>query len=159
MAVTTVDHVSFTVKDLDRSITFYRTLFQADPISVGEERAAHAANVVGYPQVAMRVAWFQLPGSSTLLELFEYLEPPAKTVELQNYHVGNAHLALVVDDIAAEYDRLAAAGASFAHPHPVEALDEPWRGTKAIYMRDHDGITIELMESPPPPGTPRARTY
>ena len=152
-----LDHVSFTVKDRDRSIAFYRMLLQTEPISVGEEAAPHAARVVGYPRVAIRVAWFPLPGTTTLLELFEFMEPRREVVELENYYVGNAHLALVVDDIDAEYQRLADAGVAFACHEPVEASEEPWRGTKAVYMRDPDGITIEMMESPPPPGAPRAR--
>jgi catechol 2,3-dioxygenase-like lactoylglutathione lyase family enzyme len=157
--VRTVDHISFTVGDLDRSIAFYRLLLGRDPVEVGEERAEHAARVAGYPGFAARVAWFSLPGTSTLLELFEYLEPRSTAVPLENYHVGNAHLAFVVADIEAEYERLLAAGAVFAHPGPVEATEPPWRGTRAVYMRDPDGITIELMQSPPPPGAPRARTY
>ena len=31
----------------------------------------------------------------------------------------------------------------------MEITDGPWKGSKAIYMRDPDGITVELMESPP----------
>jgi catechol 2,3-dioxygenase-like lactoylglutathione lyase family enzyme len=155
--VRAVDHISFTVSDLDRAIAFYKELLQADPVSVGEERAPHAAKVSGYPGFAARVAWFPLPNTTTLLELFEYLKPRSQIVALENYHVGNAHLALVVDDIDAEYARLLAAGATFAYHEPVEAVEEPWAGTKAIYMRDHDGITIELMQSPPPPGAPRAQ--
>jgi glyoxylase I family protein len=157
MAIEAVDHVCFTVSNRERSIEFYTALLGTDPISVGEETAEHAARVVGYPHVTIRVAWFALPGTRTLLELFEYVEPPGQVVDLENYHVGNGHLALVVDDIKAEYERLANAGATFAHHEPVEAHEEPWRGTKAIYMRDPDGITIELMESPLKPGAPRVR--
>jgi catechol 2,3-dioxygenase-like lactoylglutathione lyase family enzyme len=69
---------------------------------------------------------------------------------METYNVGNGHLGLVVDDLEAEYERLRAAGASFRHPGPVEVDGGDWKGTKALYMRDPDGITIELMESPPP---------
>jgi lactoylglutathione lyase len=157
MGMKAVDHVSFTVKDRDRSIEFYKMLLQTDPISVGEETADHAALVAGYPRFATRVAWFRLPGTTTLLELFQYIEPPGQVVPMENYYVGNGHLALVVDDIQAEYERLSATGVTFAHHEPVEAHEGPWRGTKAIYMHDPDGITIELMESPPGAGAPRAR--
>ncbi len=150
-----LDHISFTISNRERSVEFYELLLETEPISLGEERADHAALIVGYPKVDIRVAWFPLPGTTTLLELFEYVEPAGQTVELENYHVGNGHLALVVDDLDAQFERLSREGVRFTHHEPVEAHDEPWRGTKAIYMRDPDGITIELMESPPAPGRPR----
>ena len=145
----TVDHVSFTVGDLDRAVEFYSFLLGREPYVVGQESSDHAARVIGYSPLTIRYAWFQLPGGPLLLELFQYLEPEGSAHQLHNYHVGNGHIGLVVDDIEAEMKRMASAGASFTAAQPVEITQGTWRGSKVVYMKDPDGITIELMESPP----------
>ena len=70
-----LDHVSFTVSDLDRAVTFYSELFGSPPLQVGREANGNAGAVIGYNPLDLRFAWFALPGSDTLLELFEYVEP------------------------------------------------------------------------------------
>ena len=88
-----------------------------------------------------------LPGG-TILELLEYHHPDPETVDTETYNVGNAHLCLVVDDLDAEFERLHGR-AVFRHPEPVEIPWGPYKGGKACYLRDPDGISIELLESPP----------
>ena len=144
-----LDHVSFTVSDLDRAITFYSTLFRADPLKVGRDRDGNAGRVIGYKPLDLRYAWFALPGSETLLELFEYVEPRGAGGRLETATPGNGHLGLVVDDVQAEWRRMSDAGATFASAEPVAINDGSWSGAKVVYMRDPDGITIELMETPP----------
>ena len=144
-----LDHVSFTTSDLDRAIAFYSTLLGEGPLSSGTEHGGPAAAVIGFDPLQLRFAWFALPNTTTLLELFEYVEPRGEPAKLANNIAGNGHLGLIVDDVEAEWRRLGEAGASFASPEPVTIQDGPWAGSKVIYMRDPDGITIELMETPP----------
>lgn len=146
-----VDHFSFTVSDMDRSIEFYTELLGEGPLAVGVESSKHAARVIGYDPVDFRYAWFGLPGSDLLLELFEYREPMKQVVPLENYHVGNGHMGLVVDDLDAEHARMSQHGATFTQPEPVAIVEGSWAGSKTIYMHDPDGITIEMIESPPGP--------
>jgi len=143
-----VDHMSFTVSDLDRSVEFYRQLLGSEPLVVGEESSKHAAQVIGYERVDMRYANFALPGGKLMLELFQYRVPSGEAVSLENANVGNAHIGFAVDDLDAEYARLEAIGARFSHPAPVSIPEGTHKGAKAIYMRDPDGITIELLEFP-----------
>jgi catechol 2,3-dioxygenase-like lactoylglutathione lyase family enzyme len=144
-----LDHISFTVSNRERAIEFYSLLLQADPLRLEDASSEIAARIIGYARVDLRVAYFALPGTETVLELFEYVVPAGQTLSLENFNVGNAHLGLAVDDLQAEYERLAAAGATFTYHEPVEIPSGPWQGVKAIYMRDPDGITIELLERPP----------
>jgi catechol 2,3-dioxygenase-like lactoylglutathione lyase family enzyme len=106
--------------------------------------------VIGYERVDLRFAYFTQPGTNTILELFEHIVPAGSARDLDNCDVGNGHLGLIVDDLEAECRRLAATGAAFVRDRPVEIRDGPWQGSKAILMRDPDGITIELLEAPPP---------
>jgi catechol 2,3-dioxygenase-like lactoylglutathione lyase family enzyme len=131
------------------AIDFYTTLLGEPPLSSGTERGGPAAAVIGFDPLELRYAWFALPNTSTLLELFEYLEPRGEPAKLANNIAGNGHLGLIVEDVEAEWRRLGEAGATFASREPVTIRQGSWAGSKVIYMRDPDGITIELMETPP----------
>ena len=51
---------------------------------------------------------------------------------------------MIIEDLAAEFERVVALGAT---PHmltPVNRAD----GGRAAYLRDRDGISIELQEPP-----------
>ena len=144
------DHISFTVSDIERSRDFYRQLLQQEPLDVGHDEADVAAQVIGYDRVSINYAYFALPGTSSVLELFEYEYPEGTDQASGNCDVGNGHLGLVSDDLSREFERLSVLGGEFVRDQPVQIDEGPWAGSKAIYMRDPDGITIELLEAPPP---------
>jgi catechol 2,3-dioxygenase-like lactoylglutathione lyase family enzyme len=61
--------------------------------------------------------------------------------------VGNAHLCLQTDDIDADYARMRGGGYDdFRTPHPMEIPWGPNKGRRVCYLRDPDGISIELLE-------------
>ncbi len=147
-----VHHYGITVSDLDRAIEFWRLLLQREPIIRQRYRQQWVANIVGYDEVDIDCAFFQFEGTSATLELLEYHKPASGTVDLETYNVGNSHLCLVVDDLDAELERLERAGVAFRWPSPVEvpgnSPGEPAAGGKAAYLRDPDGVTVELLELP-----------
>jgi catechol 2,3-dioxygenase-like lactoylglutathione lyase family enzyme len=142
-----LDHVGFSVASLDRSIPFYSALLGAEPMLRDRWDIEYVGVVVGYPGLVLDGAFWRLPGG-TVLELLEYVEPPPGRVDLETYNVGNAHLCLVTEDMDADFERLRPLGADFRSEAPVEIPWGPYRGGKACYLRDPDGITIELIELP-----------
>ena len=146
-----VHHVGFTVSDLERSIAFYSRLLRVQPFLRRVYREAFISEIVGYEDTVLDCALFTVPRSGVILELLEYQVPSTGRVSTETYNVGNAHLCLVVDDLDAEYERLLGAGVEFRSPPvdiPPETEEEPVRGGKALYLRDPDGITVELLELP-----------
>ena len=142
-----LDHVGFSVSSLDRSIPFYTALLGEEPLLRKRWDVAYVGEILGYPGNVLDGAFWRLPGG-TILELLEY-EPPPGRVDMETNNVGNAHLCLVTDDMDADFERLRPVGAEFRSEAPVEIPWGPYRGGKACYLRDLDGISIELIELPP----------
>jgi catechol 2,3-dioxygenase-like lactoylglutathione lyase family enzyme len=145
-----IDHVGYAVADLDRSIAFYEALLGVPLLMRKTWDVPYVGDIVGYPDVVMEGAFFRLPGG-VVLELLEYRAPYTSAgVDMESYNAGNAHLCLVTDDMAADYARMRAAGYDgFRSPDPIVIPWGPYRGGRACYLRDPDGISIELLEEPP----------
>jgi catechol 2,3-dioxygenase-like lactoylglutathione lyase family enzyme len=148
MFVEAVNHVCFTVSDLERSISFWTHLLGSEPESRVEYTAPHDEAVTGYSGVHMSAAYFSMPGG-VVLELFQYRNPPSVApASSETYVVGNAHLGLVVGDLDEAYSHLQGTGASFRSEGPVRIESGAHAGARSIYVRDPDGITIEILELP-----------
>jgi catechol 2,3-dioxygenase-like lactoylglutathione lyase family enzyme len=142
-----LDHVGFSVADLDRSCAFYELLLGEAPILRKVWEVGYVGRIVGYPETTMDVAIFRLP-NGTYLELMQYLAPDPEVVGMETYTVGNGHLCLVTTDIDRDYERLAGR-AQFRSERPVEIPWGPYKGGRVCYLRDPDGISVELMQQPP----------
>jgi len=143
-----LDHVGFSVSSLDRSIPFYTALLGEEPILRKVWDVEYVGEILGYPGNVLDAAFWRLPGG-TILELLEYVEPPPGRVDMETYNAGNAHLCLVTEDMEADFERLRPVGADFRSAAPIDIPWGPYKGGKACYLRDPDGISIELIELPP----------
>lgn len=148
-ALRTIHHTGYTVADLDRSLAFYRDLLGLETVAAQEKEGGYLAAIVGHPDAHVRMAHLRVPGDGHVVELFEYLAPAGRPPgPLDPADVGTSHLCFVVDDLPALYDRLRAAGVdSFVSP-PVEVDTGINRGGFALYLRDPDGIPVELFQPP-----------
>ena len=82
-----------------------------------------------------------------VIELFEYLAPQGTKADVTPWNVGASHVCFLVDDLPALYERLRAQGVDFVSP-PVEVDSGVNRGGYGVYLRDPDGITLELFQPP-----------
>lgn len=140
-------HTGYTVSDLDRSVAFYRDLLGCEVIAEQEKQGGYLAAIVGYPDAHVRMAHLRLPGGDHVIELFQYLAPEGGRPEIEPKNVGAAHLCFLTDDLHEVYERLAAAGVTFVSP-PVEVDTGINTGGYALYLRDPDGIVVELFQPP-----------
>jgi lactoylglutathione lyase len=150
-----VHHTGLTVRDLDRSVAFYRDLLGCSVVMEQSKTGGYLGAIVGYPQASVRMAHLRAPAGELVIELFEYLDPLPIETSLEPAKVGNAHLCFLLPDLAATYERLNAAGVDFLSP-PVVIDTGANAGGKGVYLRDPDGITLELFE--PAPTTEAGRT-
>jgi catechol 2,3-dioxygenase-like lactoylglutathione lyase family enzyme len=145
----TIHHTGYTVASLDRSLHFYHDLLGLEVVATQEKNGGYLAAIVGYPDAHVRMAHLRVPGADHVVELFEYLAPAGDAVAApEPKNVGSSHLCFVVDDLPSLYERLRSAGvASFFSP-PVEVDTGINAGGLALYLRDPDGIPVELFQPP-----------
>jgi lactoylglutathione lyase len=115
------------VIDLERSLTFYRTIGYTD------------LGVVPFDDGSSLV-WLKLPEErSVSLELVH--RPADGPVEIRGFE----HFAVEVDSLADTIDRLTTAGLEPAAP----GLPGGPGGPKTSWLTDPDGYRLELVEWPP----------
>jgi catechol 2,3-dioxygenase-like lactoylglutathione lyase family enzyme len=143
--VTGVDHVGLTVTDLDRSVRFYTEVLECTVAFQQEKKGGYLAAIVGYPDADVRMAHLQPPGGGQRIELFEYRTPRTASRDLEPRNLGNAHICFLVEDASAIYARLLEHDVAVFSP-PVEVDTGVNKGGFALYVRDPDGITVELFQ-------------
>lgn len=141
-------HFSFTVSDMDQSTAFYGDVLGLEKLYEMEHRHPYTSRQVNYENAHLVAVGFDLGyGEFPVLELIEYRNPQGTTIDLATKNTGVAHLAFLVEDIHAEYERLTAAGVEFrSEPVLIEAGRST--GGYTVYFLDPDGITLELAQRP-----------
>ncbi|HXV23199.1 MAG TPA: VOC family protein [Alphaproteobacteria bacterium] len=147
--ITGFNHTSFTVADLDRTVRFWTETMGFHAASVGERSGKWQERLTGVPGARLKIA--HLYGYDHHMEFIQYLEGNAPGSWIEPNMPGAAHICLEVSDIAGTVRRMIAAGAT-AQGEIIEVMSGPVRGGKASYIRDPNGILIELYE---PAGTAR----
>jgi len=145
MPIVGVDHTSFTVSDLERSLEFYVGLLGCELLWRREISDQYFRDIVGVPDCVVKAAHLRLPASSHKLELFEYLQPRGAAADLRTHNSGSAHLSFLVDDLPALHASLSEKGVRFRSA-PVTIDRGANAGGVAVYLLDPDGITVELFQ-------------
>jgi catechol 2,3-dioxygenase-like lactoylglutathione lyase family enzyme len=147
--LTGIHHTSFTVADLDRSLAFFRDRLGLEVVYTREIRADYFASIVGLPGCVVKAAMLRLPGAQHQIELFQYLTPPTIAADhrLRPCDSGSHHLAFLVTDLAGLCQDLRSHGAELLSD-PIVINSGPNAGGCAVYVRDPNGILIELFQPP-----------
>lgn len=142
-----VHHAGMTVRSLDRSLAWWKEMFDMEPaieVRSTEPLAEEIQVAIGVPGAFLSYAF--MPAGDTLIELLEYHDPVGRDFALSNSDVGAMHVALRIDDVQAQYDKMVALGATFRHP-PI-ALEGDLVGVVFAYAVDPDGLQVELWQEP-----------
>ena len=141
-----IHHVAISTENLERMTQFYcdvlgfnltMELDWAPATELGDQ----LDKIIGLKNTAAKVAMVEM--GDIRVELFEYHSPvpKPKDPEWRVCDHGYTHLCMEVGDIDAEYDRLSNAGMTFHGPPPP-----PYNGMRALYGRDPEGNTIEILQ-------------
>lgn len=137
-----LDHLSFTVGDIDRSMAFYGR-FGFQPLKRYVSAGPDVDEGSETENADMDIQWLQHPLGGPMLELIRYVNHEANR-SAHNSKVGAAHLCFCVEDVSAAFGALVSDG--------VEPLSDPHEdefGLRWVYLRDPDGNAVELIQDPP----------
>lgn len=146
-----VDHIGFTVPDLDEAKTFLVDVLGCEYMySLGPYRDDDGnwmADHLGvHPRAVMRQLHFFRCGGQAIFEVFEYAAPEQSTTLPRNSDIGGHHVALYVDDLDAAVAYLLSRG--------VRVLGEPTsssgpsEGQRWVYFLAPWGMQFELVSYP-----------
>jgi catechol 2,3-dioxygenase-like lactoylglutathione lyase family enzyme len=139
------NHVGFTVSDIDRTTAMFADLFGYERVSLGGRNPQGVARLTGVADADILVAHLHHPDLIGL-ELIEYRKPDAKgTIDGRPCDSGYTHLTFDVRDL----DGMVAAAAIHGLVPVGEAVGNPLKGARVVYLRDRDGINIELIQPAP----------
>lgn len=141
-------HIGMSVVDLDAALAFWEAFIGHGPRWTTVLNRPYLSKVVGYPDVEIKAAFFDLPGG-IVIELLDYQVAGRATNPDATANPGNVHVCVKVADAADTWRRAVAAGARPLSDGPVDIDGGPNIGAKAAYLRIHDGITLELFQPPP----------
>ena len=145
-----LDHVGFTVPDLEQAHTFLvdvlgcEYMYRLGPFQSESDWMAEHLNVD--PRAVMRELRFYRLGGQAVFEVFAYEAPDKKTVLPRNSDDGGHHVALYFDDLDAAVDYLRA--------HDVQILGDPTsskgasEGQRWVYFLAPWGMQFELVSYP-----------
>jgi catechol 2,3-dioxygenase-like lactoylglutathione lyase family enzyme len=139
------DHTSFTVADIDRAVVFWGDVMGFALGDLSAREGYWLGSVVGVPGARCRIA--HLHGHGLHLEFIQYLEPVGTDVTGPPHRPGTAHLAFLVEDIETATRRMLEGGAS-EQGRITRCSSGAALGCLAVYLKDPNGIIVELVELP-----------
>jgi catechol 2,3-dioxygenase-like lactoylglutathione lyase family enzyme len=142
--IASFNHVSFTVTDMNRAVSFWVDTLGFKIGSVSPRTGEWQGKVTGVPRAELLVA--HLYGYGTHVEFIQYLSGLKGRERVEPNSPCAAHVCFDVKNIDDTWGRLLAAGAT-PQGELVLVDNGPVKGLKAGYLRDPNGILIELVES------------
>ena len=140
--ITGFNHTSFTVADLDRTVRFWTEELGFRAASVSERSGDWQERLTGVPGARLRIA--HLYGHGHHMEFIQYLDGADPAPRIEPNRPGAAHVCLEVSEIGI-VRQLMEAGAT-VQGETIEITSGPVGGGKAAYIRDPNGILIELFQ-------------
>jgi catechol 2,3-dioxygenase-like lactoylglutathione lyase family enzyme len=141
--ITGFNHTSFTVADMEKSVKFWTEMLGFEAASVSPREGRWQEDVTGVKGASLLVA--HLYGHGQHIEFIQYQagaipgDAPAPALP------GAAHVCLETADIERTWAALLAAGAT-AQGRIATVTTGAVGGAKAGYIRDPNGILIELLQ-------------
>lgn len=154
LGIRRIDHVSWTVAELDPVVDFYQRVFGAQvlyrigPIDAadiprGPDGRDWTAAHVGIPGARLELVLLGLPGG-VKIELFAYAKPVSSTTApVLSNHIGSHHLGIEVDDIEAAAALLQANGCTVFER--IAFSEGPTAGSQYRYFLDPWQNIFELV--------------
>jgi catechol 2,3-dioxygenase-like lactoylglutathione lyase family enzyme len=135
-----ISHVGLTVKNLERSIAFYRDVIG---LKEGERLELKSEVYRTYTKnPAAHIKFTYMAAGDFTLQLIEYVGGGGDTLDLSHNRVGCPHLAFRVPDAEAKYRQIQESGDGEVISEIVQLSPR----SRNFYAKDPDGILIEFSQ-------------
>jgi len=133
-------HVGLTVKNLERSLAFYRDVVG---MQEGERLAVKRKEfdtLTNNPGAQLKVV--HLTAGPFMLQLIEYVAAGGITLDLHHNNVGSPHMSFYVPDIEAKYREVQQRG----DVKITSGLVQVAPTMRSFYTEDPDGVPVEFLQ-------------
>lgn len=135
-----ISHVGLTVKNLDRSITFYRDVIGLKEGERLELKSEVYRTYTKNPEAHIKFTY--MTAGDFTLQLIEYVGGGGGALDLSHNRVGCPHLAFRVPDAEAKYRQI-------QQDRDAEVISEIVQlspRSRNFYAKDPDGVLIEFSQ-------------
>ena len=140
-----LSHSGCTVSYLEQSLRFYGETLGIEHIRSQVTDQPYVALVTGFPGCSLKIGFARIEGDGVPFEIIEFVRPAGGRAHTGFGITGSPHQCWQVDNLAEAYRRLSHSGAACcAEPHLL--VDGPWGEAQGIFLRDPDGLLLELIE-------------
>lgn len=141
--ISSVNHVSFTVSNLEESISFYENVLGMECISKAERDEEFSSAVTGIKGVSMNIAYMQAPGFA--VELIQYVAGQGKQIDTATNNPGSTHLCFNISDYDKWMEHMKKNGVRMCG-ELCHVPAGPNKGKRVCYMLDNEGNHLEFIE-------------
>jgi len=143
--ITSTNHFSFTVSDLDKSLVFYNTVLGVDTVDVSYRPPEFSEAVTGIAGAFLKIGYIKT--SNVNIELIQYQGLENNKAITTTSFVGSSHACFNVNNFDQFIDELKSAGVVVSSTKIAQVPDGPNKGKKVIYMKDPDGNNLEFLSN------------
>lgn len=141
--IKSIRHSGIVVKDIEKSLRFYRDLLGLKVESYNEEKGDYIDNLLSLENTCVITVKLSADTGSTLIELLEFKSHPDNTLSKRSlYTLGPSHVAFTVYDVDILYEKLKNAGIFFNSP----PLNSPDGKARVIFCKDPDDNYLEFVQ-------------
>lgn len=140
--IESINHMSFTVSDLEISVEFYRDILGMKLLDISERDGDFSEQVTGIKNARLKIAY--LGTKNCALELVQYLSPRGNKIDTKTCNTGSAHICFNVTEFEKMVHNLQINNVKFAGV-PCIISGGPNKGKSVLYLEDPDSNTIELI--------------
>lgn len=137
-----INHMSFTVSDVERSVLFYRDVLGLELLDICGRDREFSESVTGVLGAQLKIAYLKAP--NCCVELVQYLTPEGIKIDTKTCNVGSSHICFYVDKFEEMIKVLKANHIVFAGKSSVIPAG-PNKGRSVVYIEDPDSNTIEFI--------------
>src|SRR3989344_15470 len=140
--ITSINHLSFTVSNLDKSVKFYRDVLGIKVLDISPRDEKFSEKVTGIQKARLRIAY--LEGKNCSVELVQYLSPRGKKIDTATCNIGSAHICFNLKNFGEFMGRMKKNKVRMAgEPQMIPA--GPNKGRLVVYAKDPDSNNLEFI--------------